>query len=300
MVAPTSPDFATGSGLLVAIGVANILLMVTPVVMGLVAGLQAMPESWRRRASTILRRASTFAAQYGLGAGPEAGGKSDDDFDGDQTETGSSEIELGGVVLSADEYRDGRRVGAAEAGADAALDAVPLPATISPDERRRTAEADAVAASGGGGWDMSPLTGTAAAPTSEALAPRRDAATGCRRPSRGIPVVPRAAPALTSSSSSLDMALEASPMRALQSNPLFGGGVGSLLELAEQRSGGGWDMSALTSTAATGTGATAADDVDCARCGAIVFLPPPPPATQGAVAAPVLCGMCQLQAVDTT
>jgi hypothetical protein len=54
MVAPTSPDTSAGNGLLISIGVANVFLLASPVLMALVVACQAVPDAWRRRASMAL------------------------------------------------------------------------------------------------------------------------------------------------------------------------------------------------------------------------------------------------------
>ncbi len=54
MVAPTTPDTSAGNGLLTSIGVANVFLLVSPVLMALVVGCQALPDSWQHRASMAL------------------------------------------------------------------------------------------------------------------------------------------------------------------------------------------------------------------------------------------------------
>ena len=76
------PDGNTGDALLVALGVANIIVLVSPVVMGLVAALQVLPESIRRRVSAfftgppvVLETAEPAAAEPAKpGHAPDAAG----------------------------------------------------------------------------------------------------------------------------------------------------------------------------------------------------------------------------------
>ena len=51
MVQNTLPDRNTGDAILVALSVANIVMLVSPVLLGLIAALQVLPESLRRHAS---------------------------------------------------------------------------------------------------------------------------------------------------------------------------------------------------------------------------------------------------------
>ena len=53
MVQNTLPDRNTGDAILVALSVANIFLLVSPVLLGLIAALQILPESIRRHASVF-------------------------------------------------------------------------------------------------------------------------------------------------------------------------------------------------------------------------------------------------------
>ncbi len=57
VVAPTTPDMTAGTGLLICVGVANIFLMISPILLGCTMGLTALPDSWRRRAVDALNRA---------------------------------------------------------------------------------------------------------------------------------------------------------------------------------------------------------------------------------------------------
>ena len=53
MIQNTLPDRNTGDAILVALSVANIVMLVSPAIIGLFAALQVLPESIRRRASTF-------------------------------------------------------------------------------------------------------------------------------------------------------------------------------------------------------------------------------------------------------
>ena len=53
MVQNTLPDRITGDAILVALSVANIILLVSPFLMALIVGLQILPESIRRRMSVF-------------------------------------------------------------------------------------------------------------------------------------------------------------------------------------------------------------------------------------------------------
>ena len=54
MVQNTLPDRNTGDAILVALSIANIVMLVSPVLLGVIAALQVLPESIRRRASIFL------------------------------------------------------------------------------------------------------------------------------------------------------------------------------------------------------------------------------------------------------
>ena len=53
MVQNTLPDRNTGDAILVALSVANIVMLVSPVLLGLIAALQVLPQSIRRRVSVF-------------------------------------------------------------------------------------------------------------------------------------------------------------------------------------------------------------------------------------------------------
>ena len=58
MVAPTTPDFGTGNGLLIGIGVANLTLLASPVLLGTLSLLSIVPDAWRQRAKRVAQRLS--------------------------------------------------------------------------------------------------------------------------------------------------------------------------------------------------------------------------------------------------
>ena len=62
LVQNTQPDRNTGDPILVALSVANIVVFVSPVLIGLLAALQVLPESVRRSASSFFVRKSGEAA----------------------------------------------------------------------------------------------------------------------------------------------------------------------------------------------------------------------------------------------
>ena len=59
MVQNTLPDRITGDAILVALSVANVVLLVSPVIMGLIVALQVLPESMRHRAIAFFMGTAT-------------------------------------------------------------------------------------------------------------------------------------------------------------------------------------------------------------------------------------------------
>ena len=101
MIAPTTPDVQSGTGFLIAIGVANIVVMASPVLIAMMAAAQLAPEAWRRRASAIVQRLS-----LSIGVTP----KLDEHFFSADSE--NSSLDLDGVELtSSAANQDGAEVG---------------------------------------------------------------------------------------------------------------------------------------------------------------------------------------------
>ena len=101
MIAPTTPDVQSGTGFLIAIGVANIVVMASPVLIALMAAAQLAPEAWRRRASAMVQRLS-----LSIGVTP----KLDEHFFSADSE--NSTLDLDGVELtSSAASQDGAEVG---------------------------------------------------------------------------------------------------------------------------------------------------------------------------------------------
>ena len=68
MISPV-PDAATGNAFLISLSVANIVLLISPMLLGAVVGLQMIPVSFRQRVTALLRRYSTKSLLF---SDPEA------------------------------------------------------------------------------------------------------------------------------------------------------------------------------------------------------------------------------------
>ena len=75
MISPV-PDAATGNAFLISLSVANIVLLISPMLLAAVVGLQMIPASFRQRVSTLLRQSIVSKLMF-VDAGPakEDGGR---------------------------------------------------------------------------------------------------------------------------------------------------------------------------------------------------------------------------------